>query len=54
MGQFDAVDRLLRQAKQLYQSAHDTRADVDALTEGAIVLQKRGGYPAAKAGQEEA
>jgi eukaryotic-like serine/threonine-protein kinase len=53
LGQFDAVDGLVREAKQLYKSAHDQKGEADAVTVGAIALEMKGDYLGAKQGYEE-
>jgi eukaryotic-like serine/threonine-protein kinase len=53
LGEFDAVDSLVHEAKQLYETAHDRKGAVDAVTVGAIALQKKGDYLGAKRGYEE-
>jgi eukaryotic-like serine/threonine-protein kinase len=53
LGQFDAVDGLVREAKQLYEAAHDRKGVADAVTVGTIALEMKGDYLGAKRGYEE-
>ena len=53
LGEFDAVDSLVRGAEQLYETAHDRKGAADAVTIGAIALQAKGDYLGARKGYEE-
>ncbi len=53
LGQFDQVDGLVREAKQLYAAAQDRKGAADAVTVGAIAMEMEGDYLGAKKGYEE-
>ena len=53
LGQFDAVDSLVQESKQLYESALDRKGVADAETTRAIALWMKGDYLGAKKGYEE-
>jgi|HubBroStandDraft_6_1064221.scaffolds.fasta_scaffold01417_7 DNA-binding winged helix-turn-helix (wHTH) protein/tetratricopeptide (TPR) repeat protein len=53
LGLFDQVDSLVREAKQLYEVAHDRKGAADAVTLGAIALEMKGDYLGARNDYEE-
>jgi eukaryotic-like serine/threonine-protein kinase len=52
LGQFDEVDSLIQEAKQLYEAAHDRKGVADAETTRSIALWMKGDYLGAKRGYE--
>ncbi|HTU33923.1 MAG TPA: tetratricopeptide repeat protein [Candidatus Acidoferrum sp.] len=54
LGEFDEVDGLVNEAKQIYDTAHDRKGAADAITVGAIALEMKGDYPGAEKGYERA
>jgi eukaryotic-like serine/threonine-protein kinase len=53
LGQFDQVDGLVHEAKQLYEAAHDRKGAADCVTLGAIAHEMEGDYLSAKKEYEE-
>ena len=53
LGQFDAVEAAIQEARQIYEAAHDRKGTADCSTLRAIALEMEGDYLGAKKGYEE-